>query len=149
MDNQKITFEKKPIPIPAEYRPMYQIAIVVLVLKFCCRSNTSSLQKLHLFSWCCYSKKNMATLQCYLENSNRTPAPHWTIDPALNRALNYAVADGFCELTSNNKYKLASKGAQLFAKIDPDNDLFYHEKIFLKQIGKRLTDEMVDRLTVK
>lgn len=149
MENRKITFEKKPIPLPAEYRPMYQISIIVLVLKYCCRGCTSSLQKLHLFSWCLYSEKNMTALKYLIENNYKTQMPHWAIDPALNRALNYAVADGMCELTSNQKYRLTNKGLFFVAKIETDDDLFRNEKVFLKQIGKQLTDEIVDKLTIK
>lgn len=149
MESRKITFAKKPIPLPAEYRPMYQISIIVLVLKYCCRRYTSSLHKLHLFSWCLYSESNKAKLKCLIENNFRAEMPHWSIDPALNRALNYAVADGMCELTSNQKYQLTNKGLAFVAKIETDNDLFSNEKAYLKQIGKQLTDVIVDKLTMK
>lgn len=149
MENRKITFKKKPIPLPAEYRPMYQISIIILVLKYCCRGNTSSLQKLHLFSWCLYSESSMAKLICLIENNYKTELSHWSIDPALNRALNYAVADGMCEMTTNQKYRLTKKGLAFVAKIETDDDLFRKEKAFLKQIGKQITDEIVDKLTMK
>lgn len=55
----KITFKRKPIPIPVDYRPTYKISIIILVLKFCCNSETSSLLKLHLFSWVVKSESNM------------------------------------------------------------------------------------------
>lgn len=149
MENRKITFRKKPIPLPAEYRPMYQIAIIVMVLKYCCRNNTSGLQKLHLFSWCLYSNKNMEILKNLINNNYKTPIPHWTIDPALNRALIYAVKDGICDLTTNKKYKLTLKGLNFVSKIEIDSDLFVIEKTFLNQIGKQLTDDIVDKLTIK
>lgn len=148
MDNI-IKFSKKPIPLPAKYRPMYQIAILTMVLKYCCRANTSSLQKLHLFSWCLYSEKNKTALKNLIENNYRTQIPHWTIDPAVNRALSLAIADGICEMTNNRKYKLASIGMELVNRIDTDHDLFRNEKIYLKCIGKQLTDEIVDKLMTK
>lgn len=149
MENRKITFEQKPIPLPAEYRPMYQISIIVLVLKNCCRGYTSSLQKLHFFSWCLYSESNMKKLMWIVENGFSVRIPHWTIDPALNRALNYAVADGFCNLTSNKKYKLTNKGLLFVDKIEEEKDLFSVEKTFLNQIGGQITDDIVDKLTIK
>jgi hypothetical protein len=149
MENRKITFEKKPIPLPAEYRPMYQISIIVLVLKYCCRGSTSSLQKLHLFSWCLYSEKNMAALKYLIENNYKTQMPHWAIDPAVNRAIGFAIADDLCELTSNKKYKITKKGLDLVAKIEADDDLFISEKAFLCYIGKQITDEIIDKLTMK
>lgn len=148
MDNI-IKFSKKPIPLPAEYRPMYQIAILTMVLKYCCRANTSSLQKLHLFSWCLSSEKNKTALKYLIENNYKTQIPHWTIDPAINRAISLAIADGICELTKNKKYKLTSIGLELVNKIDKDYDLFFNEKIYLNFIGKQLTDEIVDKLMTK
>lgn len=149
MDERRITFEKKPIPLPAEYRPMYQIALLVLVLKLCCRANASSLEKLHLFSWCLRSSSNMTELERYLKDGVNSPMLHWTIDPALNRAINYAVADGICEFTPNKKYKLTSKGCSFFSKIENDKELFNDEKDFLLRLGKKLSDEKIDVLTTK
>ncbi len=148
MDNI-IRFSKKPIPLPAEYRPMYQISILALVLKYCCRANTSSLHKLHLFSWCLYSEKNKTALTNLIKNNFRTHIPHWTIDPAVNRALSLAIADGICELTKNQKYRLTSIGLELVNKIDKDLDLFCNEKTYLNFIGRQLTDEIVDKLMTK
>ncbi len=149
MENNKITFHKRPIPILAEYRPMYQIAIVVLVLKYCCRGNTAGLQKLHLFSWCLSSENNMTTFKTLFENEFKNKMPHWTISPTLNRALNYALADNICELTTNHKYKLTLKGIDFANKIVANGDLFIHEKAFMVEIGKQITDEMVEKLTLK
>lgn len=144
-----IKFSKKPIPLPAEYRPMYQISILALVLKYCCRANTSSLHKLHLFSWSLYSETNKIELKTLIKNNYRAHIPHWTVDPAVNRALSLAIADGICELTKNKKYKLTTIGMELVNKVDKDHDLFCDEKIFLNFIGKQLTDEIVDKLMTK
>jgi len=149
MDYKRITFKKKPIPLPVEYRPMYQIAIISMVLRYCCRGNVANLQKLHLFSWSLYSESNMSELKKLVENDYRTHIPHWAIDPALNRALVYAVEDKICELTSNKKYKLTTKGISFVDLIELDNDLFQQEKLFLNQIGKQITDDVVDKLTLK
>ncbi len=149
MENRKITFAKKPIPLPAEYRPMYQIAIIVMVLKYCCRGCTSGLQKLHLFSWCLYSEKNMTALKYLIDNNYKTQMPHWAIDPAVNRAIGFAIADGLCELTSNKKYRISTKGLDFVTKIEADAELFVKEKFFLSYIGKQITDEIIDKITMK
>lgn len=148
--DKRIVFKKKPIPIPAEYRPMYQIALIVLVLKYCCRSCTSSLLKLHLFSWCLYSKNNMEILMRFIDNGYRMGVPHWTIDPALNRALDLAIADGFCENAGNNRYRLTSKGHELASKLEEDKELLVLEKNFLIQIGRgKISESCVDKMTIK
>ena len=146
----RIVFKKKPIPLPAEYRPMYQIALIVLILKYCCRANTSSLLKLHLFSWCLYSDKNMSIMNRFIETNYRIKVPHWTIDPALNRALNLAIEDGICKIKSNNKYCLTKKGLDFALKLESDKDLLYKEKSFLLKVGKsRISDSLVEKITIK
>lgn len=147
---EKIIFKKRPIPLPAEYRPMYQIALIVLILKYCCRANTSSLLKLHLFSWCLYSNNNMDVMERFVSTGFRATMPHWTIDPALNRAIVLAIADGYCEKVSNNKYKLARKGLELVSKLESDKKLLYNEKKFLSTIGKtKISDSFVEEITIK
>ncbi len=144
----KISFKKKPIPIPAEYRPMYQIATIVLILYNCCRGNTSSLLKLHLLSWSVFSNKNMDYLSFFLRSNCAGKKPTWNIDPALNRALILAIADGFCEITSTKKYKLTPKGISFVNTLNSDNELLTTEKDFLKKIGKqKLTEDLVIRLS--
>lgn len=142
----RIVFKKKPIPLPAEYRPMYQIALIALVLRYCCRSNTAGLLKLHLFSWCLYSEHNMDIMRSYIANDYRTSPPHWTIDPVLNRAINLAIADGFCKIKQNKKYKLTQKGVDMVSELESDNDLLYNEKSFLKDIGCKISDSKVENM---
>lgn len=144
----KISFSKKPIPIPAEYRPMYQIAIIVLILYNCCRANTSSLLKLHLLSWSVFSNKNMDYFYFYLRSNCAGTKPTWKIDPALNRALILSIADGFCEITSSKKYKLTAKGIRFINILNSDDELLTDEKDFFKKIGKqRLTEDLVIKLS--
>jgi hypothetical protein len=144
----KISFRKKPIPIPAEYRPMYQIAIIIMVLYYCCRGNSSSLLKLHLLSWSLFSSKNMDFLYNYLRSNYAGKKPVWNIDPALNRALTLAIADGLCEITSSKKYKLTQKGQKFIDVLNSDKELLDFEKDYLKKIGKqRLPEDLVIRLS--
>lgn len=145
---KNISFKKKPIPIPAEYRPMYQITIILLILFNCCRSNTSSLVKLHLISWSMFSKKNMEFLSFLLRNNYVGKKPTWNIDPALNRALVLTIADGFCKITSTKKYKLTSKGMNFVNILNSESDLLTIEKDFLSSIGKgQLTENLVANLS--
>ena len=150
MKNRRVVFKKKPIPIPAEYRPMYQIALMSLVLKYCCRGEISKLMKFHLFSWSLYSEENMKLLLAIVEKKFKNPLPHWSIDPALNRALDYAIADGFFERIPPGKYKLLPKGQALVQKIESDDSLFIEEKSFLKKFGKsKLNDVEIERLIAR
>jgi hypothetical protein len=144
----KLSFTKRPIPLPAEYRPMYKIALIVMVLKNCCRGEKATLLKLHLFSWALTSEKNMQELREYVSTNFQTEFSVWGIEPALNRALQLAIADNICEVIDGKSYKLTEKGLKFYEMINSDNDLFAVEKIFLKFIGKsHITDSRINAMT--
>lgn len=144
----KLSFTKKPIPLPAEYRPMYKIALIVMILKYCCRGETSNLLKLHLFSWALASEKNMKELCDYVKSNFSTDLSVWGIEPALNRALQLSIAENICDLINGKYYKLTKKGNKFFEMIKADTDLFETEKAFLTFIGKGLiTDKRITAMT--
>lgn len=144
----KLSFIKQPIPLPAEYRPMYKIGLIVIILKICCRGESGNLLKLHLFSWALASEKNMSELQSHIDSDFTTKFSIWGIEPALNRALQLAVAENICDLIDGKNYRLTEKGNIFFEMIDTDSDLFAIEKAFLGRIGKsRITDARINSMT--
>jgi len=145
---RKLSFTKRPIPIPADYRPMYKIALIVLTLRICCRAETSNLLKLHLFSWALSSDKNISKLKEYVTSNFNTDFSVWSIEPALNRALQYAIAENICEVVGGKNYKLTEKGHKFYQMINSDNELFDKEKIFLNFIGKsKITDSRINAMS--
>lgn len=146
----KISFTKRPIPLPAEYRPMYKIAIIVMILKYTCRAETSNLLKLHLLSWALASQKNMMELKNYITSNFRSDFSVWGIEPALNRALQLAVAENICDIVNGKNYKLTEKGNKFFEMLNADKELFDLEKSFLIIIGKNtITDSRITSMTQK
>jgi hypothetical protein len=147
---KRLSFTKRPIPLPAEYRPMYKIALVVIILKFCCRAETSNLLKLHLLSWALTSAKNMNELEAYISSNFQNDFSIWGIEPALNRALQLAIAEDICEIIDGKKYKLTEKGNRFFDLIEADSELFKIEKAFLASVGKnQITDKRILAITEK
>jgi hypothetical protein len=150
LQTARLSFTKKPIPLPAEYRPMYKIALIVMTLKYCCRSETSSLLKLHLFSWALTSEKNMKELRDYVINNYSSDFSIWGIEPALNRALQLAIAETICEVVKGKCYRLTEKGNRFFEMLNADDTLFAIEKSFLSFIGKgSITDTRINAMTKK
>jgi len=146
---KKLSFTKRPIPIPADYRPMYKIAIIVLILKFCCRSDKASLLKLHLFSWALASKKHTVLLTDYISRDFEGEFSVWGIEPALNRALQLATAEKICDVVDGKNYQMsADRGLAFFNMIMSDKDLLVDEKAFLKFVGKNtITDGRINAMT--
>jgi hypothetical protein len=146
---KKLSFSKRPIPIPADYRPMYKIALIVLILKICCRSNKASLLKLHLFSWALTSKKHSKLLIDFVDSNFQGEFSVWGIEPALNRALQLATAEKICELSDGKNYKLTDeKGIKFYDMLMADKELLVDEKSFLNTIGKNIiTDTRINSMT--
>lgn len=148
LEIKKLSFSKKPIPIPAEYRPMYKIALIVLILKLCCRGMSSNLLKLHLFSWALTTEKNMTELRNFVLSNFTNDFSIWGIEPTLNRALQFALAERICELEGGKIYKLGLRGEEFYKAIAADEELFSKEKEFLLFIGKnKITDKRISFMT--
>ena len=146
---KNITFSKKPISVPADYRPAYKIAQVCLILKYACIGEKSSLLKFHLISWGFKSIENRHTLLTFISDPLNSELSVWGIEPTLNRALHIAVADNFCSYQKAN-YKLEEKGIEFIKKIEEDGDILTDEIALLKQIGKRgITEKSIQNLTNK
>ena len=146
---KNITFSKKPISVPADYRPAYKIAQICLILKYSCIGEKSSLLKLHLITWAFKSIENRQTLLEFISNSKNADLSVWGIEPTLNRALHLAVADNFCSY-QKAAYKLDEKGLEFVKKIEENGDILTDEISLLKQIGKKgITEKSIQNLTNK
>jgi len=144
-----IKFSKKPIPIPAEYRPIYKIAQIVLILKLSCIGNKASLLKLHLLSWALKSDYNRKKLLGLIQSNFEENLKTWGIEPALNRALSYTVAEKLCKIEKGN-YLLTEKGKLFYDKIINNGEILHIEIDFLKQLGKRkITDNKIVAIAKK
>ncbi len=145
----KITFSKKPISIPPEYRPSYTIGLIVLILKICCQSSKSSLLKLHLINWALKSTENKDSLKKFILSNYTESSKTWGIEPSLNRALNYSVHEGICSI-KDGKYQLKEKGEAFYTKIIENTEFLDEEIDFLKFLGKRkITDNRIDSIYKK
>lgn len=146
---EKIIFSKKPISIPPEYRPSYTIGLIVLILKICCQDSKSSLLKLHLINWGLKSKENKNSLKKFVLSNYTETSKTWGIEPSLNRALNYSVHEGICEI-KNGKYKLLEKGEEFYSLLIEQPKYLIEEIDFLNFLGKRkITDSRIDSIYKK
>ncbi|MCD4818050.1 MAG: hypothetical protein K8S23_05120 [Candidatus Cloacimonetes bacterium] len=144
-----IKFSKKPIPLPAEYRATYKISQIVLILKLSCSGNKASLLKLHLLSWALKSDVNRRKLLDFIRSNFKEDFKTWGIEPALNRALSYAIAEELCKIEKGN-YLLTEKGNLFYSKIINSSEVLNIEIDFLKQLGKRkITDNKILALSKK
>jgi hypothetical protein len=143
-----ITFKTKPITISPEYRLMYRIGQIVLILGKASIKQTASLLKLHYFSWAMRSPTNMMSAISFSEAkvSDFDFPSIWSIEPSLNRALAFAKAEKIIEI-SDGKIILSNRGKLLLSAIINDPEIFIDEKDFLSKVKSKISDAKLQRLS--
>ena len=136
-----LTFSLRPQPLPASLRPVYRIALIALVLKTNCRSNTASLLKLQFFNWILKSPGLQGLIEGWLATQSIFTLELIHLDPMVNLALKYAFADDLVSITGNSKYKLTDKGHEFANRILQDEQaVLSEERQLLERIGQRVSE---------
>ena len=136
-----LTFSPRPQSLPASLRPLYRIALITLVLKTNCQSNTASMLKLQFFNWLLKSSSLQELIEDRLIHQSVFTLELIHLDPMVNLALKYAIADNLISVTNNSKYKLTEKGNGFADRILQDEQsVLDEEREFLVRIGKRVSE---------
>ncbi|MFG6318578.1 MAG: hypothetical protein K1W33_01755 [Clostridia bacterium] len=147
-ENTKIKFINRPIAVPYNYRVIYKISQIVLILGNVCKRGGCSNVKLHMISNALSSHSVLVELEKVLENTTEV-LPIVRFEPALTRALSFAIAEELVEVQANSKFKLTVKGKDLYEQIIQDEELMILEKIDLKNIKDKINDDVIDRIVKK
>ncbi len=71
----------------------------------------------------------------------------WGVEPALNKALKYAVAENLISMYED-KYQLTDRGIEFGKLLRKNSEIFSREKQFLAYIGKqKVTEDFINKLT--
>lgn len=148
MDNYLLTneiiFDSKPDAVPYNYRISYKIAQICLIIAKTCSGRAGcSLVKLHIISNALNTKECMQALEEYVNEKMSFMLVRF--DPAVNRAIKYAIADKLVSQLKNGTFKLTDTGKELVKKNDKE-DILQEEKIFLKELGLKLTNDKIEQL---
>lgn len=136
-----LTFKPRPQSLPANLRPLYRIALIILVLKLNCRMQTASLLKLQFFNWLLKSPSLQDSMEDRLSANGDFTLDLIHLDPMVNLALKYAFADNLIVVTKNSKYKLTDKGDRFATLILKDDGLVLSREIgLLKKVGKKVSE---------
>lgn len=140
-----IIFDAKPDAIPFNYRISYKVSLICMIIKECCGRRGCSLVKMHMIATAVSDREYEEKLKRYLQ----TQIPGTFVirfEPSLNRALEYALADGFIVQQANGTYKLIDRGKVLVKEILNDDTVFQREKDVLEEIQCDLTEEKIKSL---
>ena len=140
-----VVFDAKPDAVPYKYRISYKIGQICLILSICGGTSCSFL-KMQMISNALNDKKSEKELLEFCEDNNLLFVSAIRFDPAVNRVLGYALADGIIKQLVKGTYKLTDKGKKFVKKIKQDKELMANEIGFLERIGNRLSEEKISEL---
>jgi hypothetical protein len=139
-------FRQRPMPMPADLRPAWRVAVLLLILRKCCRSGRSSFARLHVLNWAVRSPDGMQAIRKVLAGTQDPDDVLIRIEPSLNKAIQYAVAESVMTITRGDHVELTAKGIDVAEDISSAGGLLESEEVFLQEIGQRITEALVDRL---
>jgi len=147
IENRGIVFDAKPDAVPYNYRISYKVSQICLIIAKSCRGKSGCLPvKLHMISFALCSKNAIDRLIDFARYDIAT-TPIVRFDPAINKAVAFAIADNLIFQGKNGKYCLTDKGIRFVNEIDNEPSVLCDEKMSLGNLSKKLTDEKIKELS--
>lgn len=129
-------FRRRPVPVPANRRLAYRLAVVLLLLRNCCRKNKSSLKRLHFLDWAIRSVRRAESVR----NMRRIDLGPTIIryDPAVDGALRFAAAEKLVVI-ADGRITLSERGHLFLSALDAEN-LLQDEKKAMQIISTHVPE---------
>lgn len=141
--NVPVLFRTRPLAIPGELRPAWRISVVVLLLRKCCRQGRSSLRRLHVLSWATKNSEVQETLIRAIQGEVAPDTILVRIEPALNRAVDFAEGEGLLRKLSAGRVELTGDGKEFADEISKDPIVLGYEKAFMDHLRFEVTEDFV------
>lgn len=143
-------FKRRPIPIVPELRPDWKMVALLLILHRSSIGGKSSLKRLHILNWAVRSTKHREQFESVRDHTSPLFGFQFRFEPALARAIDLSVGEGFVEWVGGDRLRITAKGRRWVEAIEEDESLFHDERDFLKRLGKRITESIAaEMISVK
>ena len=143
-----IKFTNRPDPVPYNYRISYKVAQVCLILYLAVKKGGCSFQMLQVVSTSLTSDYDMEQLKLLVDGG----IPDYSIikfDPAVNYAVQFAIAEKIIIRQGNGKLKLTDKGKSFCRLILEDETILVEEKRSLKNLQDINLEEIIQNIRNK
>ena len=139
--DQPFTFKRRPISVPAESRPTWKIAELLVMLQVSSRGGKSSLKRLHLLNWAVRSAANRAKFK--ESRSSDLPLFRFTVrfEPAFSRAIDLAVGENLVQWVGGDRIQLSAEGTRLANTVLGLSGVLQQERDFFVGLGKSVTEK--------
>jgi len=139
------TFAARPRPVLGSLRPTWRIPTILMLIRRCW-GGKASLEQLHVLNWAVRDSRSQGTFLSFIQGEMSPDDAIVRFEPALNRALDFALAQKLVTWTDAKRLTLTNEGLAVLASVDAEEDLLTGEKSFLDQIGTPVSQTMIHRL---
>jgi len=139
-------FRQRPESIPADMRPIWRIGLLLLMLSVSSRGARSSFGRLQLLNWSLLHDEGRDALLSVLDGARQPNAIMVRIEPSLNRAVDFATAEGLVRTVGGSRIELTEVGEAEAARILAESSLYVKEREYLSLLGKRVTETLVSQI---
>lgn len=141
-----VVFRQRPLSVPGDLRPAWRISVILLLLRKCCRQGRSSLRRLHVLGWAIKDEQVANALVRAIGGEVPPGTVLVRIEPALNRAVDFARGHGLIQRQSSDRIELTPDGKAFADSIIDDPLVLGFEKQFVEKIRFSVTEEFVTRM---
>jgi hypothetical protein len=136
------TINDRAQPVPGDLRINWGVALILLVLASS-RGQRCSLQKLHFLTHLSRTAQTRSQTLEVLDRAREPSALAVRIEPWVNRALAFAVAQGHAAMKDGKAAALTDEGKAIVDDLSAMSVLA-EERTFLAKVGPRATEKVVD-----
>jgi hypothetical protein len=142
-----IIFNPKATAVPYNYRISYKVSLICLIIGKCCGKKGCSAVKLQMINAAVSKNDTKRELLELLSKSLTTnEATLIRFDPAISRAINYAIADDLIYRQANGLFRLTARGKMIVKEVYEDRDLMIVEKELFEKISNKISEDLINRI---
>lgn len=142
----RFSFKRRPISLPGDLRPTWRIGLLTILMTQCCRQQRSSLTRLHVLSWAIRTKENYEDMLALISGDLSPDSIIVRFDPAVNRAIDFAIGEGFMSRVGGSRIELTALGIKFAKEIFGDVNVYATEKSLASSLKQRVSETLVDSI---
>lgn len=141
----KFIYTPRPDPMAGDLRMSWGIGILLIALQYS-RAKKSNFQKLQFLAHAVRVEEGREEVLGLVSGRFKPSEVSVRVEPALNRAVQFAHAMKLIEIEKGTSITLSDEGAKVAAAIERDGDVLKEEIGFLKVVAPKMTDALMKRV---
>ena len=143
-----VVFNARPKSVPGDLRISWRLSMTLLALHYC-RGKRASFTKLHVLNGALRSELARNRLVRFLDGETTVDTCTIRMEPAFSRTLDLLIGKELAEwlvASARLSVQMTARGMDLAKTLHASEEVFSEEKEFLATIGRRVTEQSVQRM---